>query len=97
MSVVKINHPEAWQKLVDLPSIATITTVDVDITGLVGVKPGELYLVAFDLGANGVDDGLGYSATAWATAPGQLTVRFVNPTAGAINPAPDVEMTYLRL
>ena len=97
MSVLKVNHPEVRQADVDVPSIATITTVDVDFTGLVGVQTGELYLVAFDLGASGLDDGLGYSATAHATAPGQLTVRFVNPTAGAINPAPGVEMTYLQL
>lgn len=97
MSTVKINHAEARQQLVDLPSIATITTADADITGLVGVEVGELYLVAFDLGASGLDDGLGYCATAWGTAPGQLTVRFVNPTAGAIDPAAGVEMTYLQL
>jgi len=97
MSVTKINADDVRQKLVDLPSIATITTVDADITGLVGVEVGELYLVAFDLGASGLDDGLGYCATAWGTAPGQLTVRFVNPTAGAIDPAAGVEMTYLKL
>ena len=97
MSVKKINADDVRQKLVDLPSIATITTVDVDITALVGVKVGELYLVAFDLGASGLDNGLGYSATAWGTAPGQLTVRFVNPTAGAIDPAAGVEMTYIQL
>jgi hypothetical protein len=97
MSVKKINAEECRQKLVDLPSIATITTVDVAITGLVGVQVGELYLVAFDLGASGLDDGLGYSATAWATDNGEITVRFVNPTAGAIDPAAGVEMTYLQL
>ena len=93
--VLKVNAEEARQADVDVPSIATITTVDVNFTGLVGVQTGELYLVAFDLTA--LDDGLGYSATAHATAPGQLTVRFVNPTAGAINPAPGIEMTYLQL
>jgi hypothetical protein len=97
MSVTKINADDVRQKLVDLPSIATITTTDVDITGCVGVEVGELYLVAFDLGASGLDDGVGYSATAWGTAKGQLTVRFVNPTAGAIDPAAGVEMTYLQL
>ncbi len=95
--VLKVNHPEARQADVDVPSIATITTVDADFTGLVGVEVGELYLVAFDLGASGLDNGLGYCATAHATAKGQLTVRFVNPTAAPINPAPGVEMTYLQL
>ena len=97
MSVKKINADDVRQKLVDLPSIATIDTQDVDITGCVGVEVGELYLVAFDLGAAGLDDGLGYSATAWGTVKGQLTVRFVNPTAGAIDPAAGVEMTYIKL
>lgn len=94
---LKINHEDVRQVLVDLPSIALNTTTDVDITGLVGVQTGELYLVAFDLGASGLDDGVGYSSTAWATADGQLTVRFVNPTAGAIDPAAGVQMTYLQL
>jgi hypothetical protein len=93
--VLKVNHPDARQADVDIPSIATITTVDAALTGLVGVNAGELYLVAFDLAA--LDAGLGYCATAHATDDGQLTVRFVNPTAGAINPAPGVEMTYLQL
>jgi hypothetical protein len=97
MSITKVNHEDVRQAAVDLPSIATITTTDVDVTGLVGVKAGELYLVAFDLGAAGLDDGVGYSSTAWATDDGQLTVRFVNPTAGAIDPAAGVEMTYLQL
>ena len=93
--VLKVNHPEVRQAGVDVPSIATIITVDVAFTGLVGVQVGELYLVAFDLAA--LNDGLGYSATAHATDDGELTVRFVNPTAGAINPAPGVEMPYLQL
>jgi len=97
MSVFRINADEVHQVDVDLPSLATITTTDVAITGLQGVKVGELYLVAFDLGASGLDDGVSYAATAWATADGELTVRFVNPTAGAIDPAAGVEMTFLQL
>ena len=93
--VLKVNNEHARQADVDIPEIATIDTVDVTFTGLRGVKPGELYLVAFDLAA--LDDGLGYSATAFAGAIGELIVRFVNPTAGAINPSPGVEMTYIKL
>ena len=93
--VLKVKNTDARQADVDVPSIATITTVDVTFTGLLGVKPGELYLVAFDLAA--LDDGLGYSASAHAGAKGELIVRFVNPTAGAINPSPGVEMTYIKL
>jgi hypothetical protein len=97
MGTLKVNHPDVRQADVNIPSIATITTIDVAITGLRGVLAGELYLVAFDLGASGLDNGLGYSATAHATDDGELTVRFVNPTAGAIDPAAGVEMTYLQL
>ena len=93
--MLKVNHPEVRQALVDVPSIATITTVDAAFAGLLGVNAGELYLVAFDLAA--LNAGLGYSATAHATDDGELTVRFVNPTAAPINPAPGVEMTYLQL
>lgn len=93
--MVKSNAEEVRQAIVDIPSIATITTVDAVLTGLLGVHVGEIYLVWFDLAA--LNDGLGYSATAHATDDGELTVRFVNPTAGAINPDPDVEMTYLQL
>jgi len=93
--VLKVNADEARQADVDIPSIATITTVDAVLTGLAGVQAGELYLVAFDLAA--LDAGLNYAATAHATNDGELTVRFVNPTAAPINPAPGVEMTYLQL
>lgn len=93
--VLKVNAEDARQADVDIPSIDTIDTVDAVLTGLVGVNAGELYLVAFDLAA--LDDGLLYAATAHATDDGELTVRFVNPTASGINPAPGVEMTYLQL
>lgn len=95
MGTLKVNHPDVRQAGVDIPSIDTIDTVDVAFTGLVGVQSGELYLVAFDLAA--LDAGINYAATAHATDDGELTVRFVNPTAGGINPAPGVEMTYLQL
>jgi putative effector of murein hydrolase len=93
--VLKTRLPDAHQAPVDIPSIATITTVDVIFTGLKGVKVGELYLVAFDLAT--LDAGLGYSATAHSLADNALTVRFVNPTAGAINPDPGVVMTFIKL
>jgi hypothetical protein len=54
-----------------------------------------MYLVVFDLTA--IDDGVGYCATAIATADNELTVRFINPTAGAINPAGTTEMTFIKL
>lgn len=92
---LKVNAEHAQQAGVAIPSIATITTVDVAFTALKGVKVGEMYLVIFDLG--GIDDGLSYCATAIATADNELTVRFVNPTAGAINPAGDTEMTFIKL
>ncbi len=92
---LKINAENVHQADVDIPEIATITTVDVTFTGLKGVKVGELYLVAFDLA--GLNAGLGYSATAHALADNELVVRFVNPTAGALNPAPGLEMTFIKL
>jgi len=94
--VLKVNSEDVKQTEVDLPSIVTITTTDVNVAAP-GTKTGELYLVAFDLGASGLDDGVGYSATAHCNAPDTLTVRFVNPTAGGIDPAAGVEMTYMKL
>ena len=96
MAVVKVNHPEVRQTDVDIPSIATITTVDAQLPAPF-CKVGELYLIWIDIGASGLDNGLGYVATAHCEAPDTLDVRFVNPTAGAINPAPGIEMTYLKL
>jgi hypothetical protein len=94
--VLKVNSEDVRQTAVDIPEIATITTVDVVLGGLPNVKPGELYLVAFDLST--LDAGLSYSATAFAApSPGKLTVRFCNPTAGAINPSAGITMTYMKL
>jgi hypothetical protein len=93
--VLKTRLPDVHQEDVAIPEIATITTVDVAFTGLKGVRAGEMYLVVFDLTA--IDDGVGYCATAIATADNELTVRFINPTAGAINPAGTTEMTFIKL
>ena len=92
---LKLNSKNVHQEDVAIPEIATITTVDVAFGGLKGVKAGEMYLVVFDLTA--IDDGVGYCATAIATADNELTVRFVNPTAGAINPVGTTQMTFIRL
>ncbi len=93
--MVKSNAEEVRQADVDLPNVATITTVDAVLTGLVGVHVGEIYLVWFDLAV--LNAGLLYCGTAHATDDGELTVRLVNPTIAGINPAPGLEMTYLQL
>jgi len=93
--MVKSNAEEVRQADVDLPNVPTITTADAAITGLVGVKAGEIYLVWFDLAV--LNAGLLYCGTAHATNDGELTVRLVNPTAGAINPAAGLEMTYMQV
>lgn len=92
--VLKVNSDDVQQIEVDVPSIATIITVDVNVP-VPGVKTGEVYLVAFDLAA--LNAGLLYGSMVHATAPDVLTVRFVNPTAGAINPSPGIVMTYMKL
>jgi len=91
--VLKVNAEEAKQIDVDLPNVPTITTADAAIA-VPGVKAGELYLVAFDLAA--LDVGLLVQSIAHATED-VLTVRLVNPTIAAINPAPGIEMTYIKL
>lgn len=95
MSVLKINHNDARQVLVEVPSIAANTTQDVAASGILNVKAGELYLIHFFPLL--LDDGLSYCATAAATANDTLTIRFTNPTAAPIDPAVPVPMTYLQL
>jgi hypothetical protein len=92
--VLKVNSNDVKQIDVNIPNVTTITTVDAAID-VPGVKTGEVYLVAFDLAA--LDAGLLYGTMVHATAPDVLTVRFVNPTAGDINPAAGIEMTYMKL
>lgn len=70
----------------DLADNATIVTVSTTLT-VPGVKAGQMYLVALadsDLDANLL---LG-NGVLIAEADDQLVVRTVNPTVGAINPAP---------
>jgi hypothetical protein len=95
MSVLKVNHPDVRQIFIDVPEIAANTTQDVVASGILGIKSGELYLVALDLSF--LDDGLGYCATAKATDDKTLTIRFINPTASPIDPAVPVPVTYLQL
>lgn len=96
MSHLKVNSETVRQNPVDLPSIALNTTTDVQVSAP-RCKIGEMYLVAFDLGASGLDDGVGYCATAHCVADDTLDVRFINPTAGNIDPPAGVLMTYIQL
>lgn len=77
---------------VDVASVATITTADQSVTA-VGVKNGRAYLVHIV----GLDAGLMLNPFAIADADDSLELRFVNPTAGAINPAPGLTMNVLGL
>lgn len=93
--MVKSNSKEVRQADVDIPIVPDIDTVDAVFTGLAGVHVGEIFLVWFDLAA--LDAGVNYAATAHATDDGELTVRFVNPTASDINPDAGIQMTYVQI
>lgn len=67
---------------VDIVTVATITTADQSVAAP-GVKNGRAYLVH----VVALDAGLMLNPFAIADADDSLELRFVNPTAGGIDPA----------
>ena len=91
----RINNDSAKSILVDLPSVAANITIDHGVPAA-GVKPGERYLIGFDLSDAGFLNGLVWCAVAIVTVENQLTIRIGNVSIAPLN-ATAAEMTYMQL